>query len=239
LLLVANALFRTYFFLALIGCSLSGCWQGVSRNVMATVLSGDGEVDSSTEGQNGFRAIRPGTKLRVGNVARTSKDAKLNIALLPGALVQLSNSSEIKIQALQISKDGNETADGMRSRVVRVQLNRGKIIALFQRSNESATQFTISTRQATISSDQNCLFQIQVEDTKTRLTCARGKVSASQGDHQMSVIEAGYFQEWPSNGSAAMSTADDARGQIDVTDALEAERELRQLQPEQQARRPF
>ena len=55
----------------------------------------------------------------------------------------------------------------------------------------------------------------------------------------MPVIEAGYFQEWPSHGSAVMSTADDARGQIDVANALEAERELRGLQPEQRVRRPF
>ena len=227
------------FSLAVFCASLTGCWQGVSRGVLATVLFVRGQAVCGTEGRNDFHPITSQTNPGAGRILRTFDDARVDLALLPGALVQIPGNSELKIEELSLTKDGNETGDGISKRIVRVQLNRGKIIALFRGSNESATRFTISTRQATISSDQNCLFQVQAEDIKTRLTCARGKVYASQGDHQMSVIEAGYFQECPSNGSAAMSTADDARGQIDVTDALEAERELRQLQPEQRARRPF
>ncbi|SRR6266404_1667572 len=227
------------FSFAVFCASLTGCWQGVSRGVLATVLSVRGQALCGTEGRNDFYPITAQTNPGAGCILRTFDDARVDLALLPGALVQIPGNSELKIEELSLTKDGNETGDGVGKRVVRIQLNRGKIIALFQQSDENATRFSVSTRQATISSDQNCLFQIQVEDTKTRLTCARGKVSASQGDHQMSVIEAGYFQEWPSNSSAVMSTADDARGQIDVTDALEAERELRQLQPERRARRPF
>jgi hypothetical protein len=218
--------------------SLSGCWQGISRGVLATVLSVRGQAVWAMEGRNDFRPVTPQTKPDAGSILRTIGDAWVDLALLPGALIQISGSSELKIEKLRLTKDGNETEDGIRSRIVRVQLNRGKISALFQRRDESEMRFTIDTRHAMISADGDCLFQIQVEDAKTRVTCVRGKVYVSQANHQ-AVMEAGYIQEWPSDRSAAIAAADDARGQIDVSDTLEAERELQELQSKQRLRLPF
>ncbi len=226
------------FFFAIFCAPLTGCWQGVSREVLATVLSVRGEAVWAMEGRNDFRPIKSQTKFGAGSIARTFQDAQIDVSLVPGSLAQISGNSEIKIEELRLTKDGNETDDGMRSRIVRVQLNRGKISILFQRRDQSEMRFTIGTRHATISADGNCLFQIQVEDAKTRLTCVRGNVYVSQANHQ-TVMDAGYFQEWPSDRSAAISAVDDARGQIDITDTLEAERDLQKLQSEQQLRRPF
>src|SRR5438552_3003277 len=178
--------------------SLSGCWQGITREVLATVLSVRGEAVWAMEGRNDLRPITSRTKFGAGSVVRTFQDAQIDVTLLPSALARISSNSELKIEKLRLSKDGNETEDGMRSRVVSVQLNRGKISALFQRRDESEMRFTIGTRQATISADDNCLFQVREEETKTRVTCVRGKVYVSQGDRQMSVLDAGYLQEWPS-----------------------------------------
>src|SRR6266700_2421438 len=189
---------------AIFCASLSDCWQGVSHEVLATVLSVRGEAVWAMEGRNDFRAITLQTKPDAGSILRTIGDAWVDLALVPGALIQISGSSELKIDELKLAKDGNETEDGMRSRIVRVQLNRGKINVLFQRRDESEMRFTIGTRHATLSADGNCLFQIQVEDAKTRVTCVRGKVYVSQANHQ-TMMEAGYFQEWPSDRSAAIA----------------------------------
>lgn len=231
---------RAAFFscLVLSAALLASCWEGISRQVLATVLSVRGEVVCGTEGGNDFPPVTLQTKPGVGSVVRALDNAQVDFAFLPNTLVQVSGNSELKIEQLRLTKDGNETEDGMRSRIVRVQLNRGKISALFQRRDESEMRFTIGTRHATISANGDCLFQIQVEDLKTRVTCVRGKVYVSQDNHQ-TVMEAGYFHEWPSDRSAAIAAADDARGQIDVADTLEAERELQELQSKQQVRRPF
>ena len=227
------------FFLALIGCSLSGCWQGVSRNVMATVLSGDGEVDSGAEGQNGFRAIRPGTKLRLGNVVRTPNDAKLNIALLPGALVQLSSNSEIKIQALQISKDGNETGDAMLNRNAHIRLNRGQIAVLLTRRGEAPSELQVTTQEAVIAADSDCLFGMEINGMKTRVISVRGKIYASPPNGPRQAVDAGFFQEWPSNSSTAVSAADEPLAEIETMKALEAEGQLIQSEPASRKGRPF
>src|SRR6266487_3342566 len=158
-------------------CALaSGCWQGVTREVVAIVLSVRGETGYGIEGQSEFYPITSQTNPGAGRILRTFDGAQVDLALLPGALVRLSGNSEIKIEELSLTKDGNETGEGIGKRVVRMQLNRGKIIALFQQSDESGARFAIGAGQVTISGDQKCLFQIQVEDTKTRLTCVRGNV---------------------------------------------------------------
>ncbi len=226
------------FSFAIFCASLTGCWQGVSREVLATVLSVRGEAIWAMEGRNDFRPITSQTKFGAGSIARTFQEAQIDVALVPGSLAQISGNSELKIEKLKLTKDGNETDDGMRSRIVRVELNRGKITILFQSRDQSQMLFTIGTRHATISADANCLFQIEVENAKTRLTCVRGNVNISRANRQ-TVMEAGYFQEWPSDRPAPISAVDDARGQIDITDTLEAERELQKLQSKQQSRRPF
>jgi len=218
--------------------SLSGCWQGMTREVLATVLSVRGEAAWAMEGRNDVRPITSQTKFGTGSIVRTFQDAQIDVTLVPGALARISSNSELKIEKLRLSKDGNETEDGMRSRVVLVQLNRGRISALFQRRDENDMRFTIGTRQATISADDNCLFQVQEEETKTRVTCVRGKIYVSQANRE-TVMEGGYFQEWPLERLTAIAAADDARGQIDVSDTLEAERKLQELQSKQRLRLPF
>jgi hypothetical protein len=232
---------RVAFFCCLVisAALLASCWEGLSREVRATVLSVRGEVVCGTEGQNDFPPVTLQTMPSVGSVVRALDNAQVDFSFLSGTLVRVSGNSELKIEQLRLTKDGNKTEDGILDRVVVIQLNRGKISALFELRDESASRFTIRTRHATISAGRNCLFQIQAEDAKTRVTCARGKVYVEQGNRRMSIIAEGYFQEWPSNGPAAIAASDDARGQIDITDVLEAEQELSELQSRQRDRRPF
>ena len=170
---------------------------------------------------------------------RTLDGAWLNLALLPGALLQLSSNSEIKIEELKISKDGNETGDAMRTRTGRVRLNWGKITVLFRRSDKSASQFAISARQATITADSDSLFCVQSDHATTRLTCVQGKVYASQSAQPAVTIGAGYFQKWPSARLETIAATEDAAAQIDVADSLEIGDQLHELQSGRQNRRPF
>ena len=202
------------------------------------MLSVRSNVVFGTAGQNEFRSVTPQAKLGVGDVVRTSDDARIDLSLLSCALIHISSNSELKIEELRFTKDGNETEDGILNRVIVIQLDRGKMSAFFELRDRSVSRFTVRTPHATIRADENCLFQIQAEDAKTRVTCARGKLYVQQGNRPMSIIEAGYFQEWPANEPAAIA-ADDVRGQIDITDALEAERELSELQSRQVDRAPF
>ena len=225
----------------LLCCSLaSGCWKGTTRQVAATVLSVHGPVVSEVDEQTDLRPVAPETRLPGGSSVRTFDGAWLNLALVPGALLQLSSNSEIKIEELKISKDGNQTDGGMRDRVARLRLSRGKITVLFSRPNKSASQFSITSRQAMITTDSDCLFCVQSDQTTTRLTCVRGKVYVSHSGQPVAVaIGAGYFQKWPSVRPQTTAATEDAAAQIDVVDSLEIGDQLLKLQSGWQDRRPF
>ncbi len=218
---------------------LTGCWEGISRQVLATVLSVRGEVVYASQERNDFRTIDPDTTLGVGSLVRTADRAGLDIALLPGVLLQVSGNSEFKIEELTLVKDGDETQGGMLNRMARIQFNKGKINVYFEQPDGATGRLTIITDRVTLNAKPGCLFQIQTDKSRTRLTCVLGEVYASQGNRAASVINQGFFQEWPSERPTPASAANDARGQIETTDALKAERELRELPLPPRNRRPF
>ena len=204
---------------------LSGCWQGISRQVVATVLSMRGELLCRQPGQADFQPFGSGTKPGVGSVLRTSGDGWVNLALIPGTLVQVAPNSELEIEKLRLTKDGNDTRDEMRDRVVEIRLNRGIIDVLFQLRDKSTAQMSIATNHVTVMAKPSCLFRIQADELTTRVTSVHGKVYSTQAGP----ISPGYFQEWPSSGGM-VAAADYPRGQTDMTAILLAERELRALQ---------
>jgi len=128
------------FFLLCCGLA-SGCRDGITRQVAARVLSMHGPVVFGIEEQTDFRPVTPESRIHDGDIVRTLDRALLNVALIPAALAQMSSNSEIKVEELRISKDGNQTGDGMRGRSARIRLSGGKVTVLFsQRGNERAVQ---------------------------------------------------------------------------------------------------
>jgi hypothetical protein len=221
-------------------CGLAnGCSRGISRATAATVLSVKGTVSFGNAEQNNFQPVTLKSRIHNGDTVRTSDGASINLALIPAALAQVSGNSEIKIEQLRIVKDGYQTSGGMRDRSGRIRLSRGKITVLFSRSDGSASQFVIKTRQVMISADADCLFRVQTDGTMNRVTCERGKIYAAAGTQRPVTISAGYFRQWPSTRPDPLPAADDAVAQIDITESLEIGEQLRKLQVNWQNRRPL
>ena len=223
-----------FSFVLLLGGLLTGCWEGISRQVLATVLSLHGEVVYLSKGSTNFRPANSQAKLSAGAVLKTSSGARANLVLIPGALAQVSGDSELKINELKLRKDGNETGDAMRERIARVELRRGGMVVLF----EGVARFTIETREATIRVLPSCLLRLDVDESGTRATCVSGKFYATPKNGQVVEVDAGYFREWPSE-RGAVSATEDRRGQTDTTATLEAARELQELAVAQRYRLPF
>ena len=223
------------FFYCLIVCLalLTACWEGISHRVVAIVLSVRGEVVYRSPETDVFRKIGSDTRPGVGGVVRTADAARLDITLLPGALLRISGNSELRIEELKLTKDGNETESGMLDRLAQVRLSRGKIIVYFQQPDGAEGQVAIVTDRVTIKAQPGSLFEIETDASKTRLTTAAGEVYASLITGGTSAIGEGYFQEWPSEQSAAMPAAGDARGQLDLAEALRAGKDLDELEAEQ------
>jgi len=217
----------------------NGCSKGISRATAAIVFSVKGNVVFGNSERNHFQPVTLKSRIHSGNTVRSADGASIKLALIPGALAQLSGNSEIKIEELRIAKDGNQTAGGMRERSTRIRLNRGKIIVLFNRSDRSASQFAITARELTVRADSNCLFCVWTDGTTTRVTCARGEIHASADAQPPAAIAPGYFQKSPTAGKEPLAAADDAAAQIDITESLEIGEQLRDQALGWQNRRPL
>jgi hypothetical protein len=215
----------------------TGCWGGVSRHVLATVLSVEGEVIYQATERMPLKPLTSESNPASGSMLRTASNARVSLELVPGALVQISGNSEIRIEELLLSKDGNETEDGMRRRAARVRLIHGRLTIIFERRDDSEVRLAIATPAVTVTASEDCVCHVDAASEKTRVTCARGKAYGSAAGSEPFVVKAGYFQEWPSGPTGA--AANDAAAQMDIADALEAEQMLQELQRDRLKRRPF
>src|SRR5438034_7193003 len=222
-------------------CSLlaNGCSKGINQATAVTVFSVKGKVVFGNAERNDFQPVTLKSRIHDGDTVRSLNGALVDLALIPGAFAELSGDSDINIEELKVTKDGNETAGGMRARSARIRLNRGKIIILFTPSDRSESQFTIKTRELTIKPDSDCLFCVWTDGTTTRVTCAKGKVDTSANAQSPVAIGAGSFQQWPTAHTKPVFAADDAAAQIDITESLEAGERLQNEVSGWSNRRPF
>jgi len=213
--------------LALCVCLLAnGCSKGITRSTVAIVFSVKGNVVFGSAERNNFQPVTPKSRIQAGDIVRTSDGASINLALIAGAFVQLAGNSEIKIEDLRLTKDGNDTAERMLSRRAWIRLNRGRIVCSFSQSDKTASDFGITTSQLTVRPASDCLFSIWTDGTTSRATCERGEVNASVDTQPPLKIAAGYFCQWPTASKEPIAASTDPRAQIDITTALGVEPEL-------------
>jgi len=213
--------------LALCACLLAnGCSKGITRSTVAIVFSVKGNVVFGSAERNNFQPVTPKSRIQAGDIVRTSDGASINLALIAGAFVQLARNSEIKIEDLRLTKDGNDTAERMLSRRAWIRLNRGRIVCSFSQSDKTASDFGITTSQLTVRPASDCLFSIWTDGTTSRATCERGEVNASVNTQPPLKIAAGYFCQWPTASKEPIAASTDPRAQIDITTALGIEPEL-------------
>ena len=217
----------------------NGCSKGITRATAATVFFVKGDVVCGSAEHNQFQPVTLKTKIRSGDTLRTSDGASINLALIPGGFVQVSGNSEIRIEDLRLTKDGNETAGGVLDRRASIRLNHGRIVNLFSDSNQSASEFKVATGQVTLRPDFDCLFSVWTDGARSRVTCGRGEVNAF-ADAQPSVkIAVGYFSQWPTASNEPIAAIADAGAQMDIKTALDVEPKLLDQAAGWQNRRVF
>ena len=213
--------------LALCVCVLgNGCSKAITRSTVTVVFFVRGNVVFGNAERNNFQPVTPKSKIHAGDVVRTSDGASINLALIPGAFIQLPANSEIKIEDIRVTKDGNDTAERMLDRRAWIRLNRGRIVSLFKQSDKTASEFGVTTGQITLRPDSDCLFSVWTDGTTSRATCARGEVNASADAQPPLKIAAGYFSQWPTASKEPIAASADANAQMDIKTALEVEPEL-------------
>ena len=211
---------------------LNGCSRPVSREAIATVLQVQGAISITSSGRSHTpRLSGRESGLHVGDRLETSAAASIDFAAVPGTLVRLSGNSELLIEDLSVTKDGNLMVDAMKSRDVRLRLIRGTVsIVVGEAGRHSHAMIVTPTGHFFARSGST--FRLEVTDGKTRATCVRGRVAFQTEESGPRVrIEAGYFQEWPATASVPRLAAEsDAQTQAEVAELLEVERNLLALE---------
>jgi FecR protein len=208
-----------------------GCRNEIKREVLARVLSSNGGITIARANTNaGSASIGDKQLLAVGCHIETAADGKVDIAAVPGTLVRLGPLSDLSIEELKITKDGDAMVDAMTTRSVRLRLTRGVIHAVVDETRTNA-RLRVNTPTGAVIAQGGCTFYLAVQANQTRLTCVRGTVRLERPNAlSLAVVEAGYFQVWPSAADRAVAADSDQRAQEEVTETLETERELLELQ---------
>ncbi len=232
---------RTVIAVSIVLCSLltNGCSKAIARATAATVFSVNGGVAFGSAERNDFQPVTLKSRIHDGDSVRAANGASVNLGLIPGAFAQLSSNSEIKVEELRITKDGNETAGDMRERRARIRIIRGRLIVLFIPSDRNASGFVIKAPGVTVKPDSDCLFSVWTDGTTTRVTCAKEKVIASADGQPPVTIAVGYFRCWPRGRNEPVVAASDASAQIDITESLQAGDRLLDHASSWQKCRPF
>ncbi|HMJ05445.1 MAG TPA: FecR domain-containing protein, partial [Chthoniobacterales bacterium] len=207
----------------------TGCTGKVSREVNATLLAVDGSSLVQGLGSNG--TSRPATAqapFRAGETLRTNSDGTVAAMLVPGALVRLAPRSEIRLERLAITKDGNATDEAM-SRAVSLRLLEGTIDLVVQFESEPG-KFRLETPVGTLSTLLPGTCRVAFQSGQLRLTCIRGAFDFLPAGGQSPVtLKAGYFQQWPDGQPEPSAIETDATAQDEIDQSLNVERKLLEL----------
>jgi FecR protein len=206
----------------------SGCWEGTTRDVLATFLAVEGQGTSSSNARQKSAALAPGVHAGKGETIEIADSSRAAIALLPNLLVQLDDNAHVEILRLAITKDGNEIAP-MQARYADVKIMRGRMF-VSQSWGEAIAKFTVTTPHGELITTSNALFCVEPDEAKTRVTCVSGSVGWRRGEADaINRIAPGFVVELSGAASNKVAAEGDPRGQETLQEGLEIEEKLRSL----------
>ena len=226
-----GALAPSFRFLAVLAISLTqyGCWEGTTRETLATILSIEGKASYSTDGGRTFVALDATRHPGKGDILQTDSNSQLSFALLPNCLLQLHPESSAQIVRISLTKDGNETGSDVLARLAEIKLQSGRLLVSHV-WGEARASLTVATNNGHVSTPSNALFWVDCAEGKTRVTCATGWVEFRPSDAADSTrIPPGSIGQWPAANANVTAAETDPRGQDDLLKATEIEKKLRDL----------
>ena len=205
----------------------SGCWEGTTRGVTATVLAVEGPAIINADARGQSVPLVPGAHTGKGEILEMTGLSRASIALLPNLLVQLDRNARLEILRLAITKDGNETGPAMQARSANVKLMGGRMI-VSQEWGAAIARFTVTTPHGELVTSSNTLFWVESHEQETRVTCVSGSVGWRRGEADaITGIAPGFVVELTTSEAKMVAAESDPRGQEDLQEGLEIEEKLR------------
>lgn len=210
--------------------AVSGCDYSPRRTVNAILLAMHGTVSVQSDRYSPEIPLDKSATLAVGAIVRTENASDASIALLPNALVRLTENTKLEILSLSLAKDGNETEDPMLDRFAHVKLWRGAIFLSHQRWGTARAEFRITTSQGEATTGALAIGKLEAGNHHVRLTSVSGQILfLPREGKKAEQIPPGNVAEWNSGAPSLVSAATDRLGQEDSQLALEVDQGLRAL----------
>lgn len=173
---------------------------------------------------SGNSFLPPGAKISSG------PNARVDLMVLPGVLMELAADTEIEILRLRLERDGDESIHPMIAREAEVRLLRGSITAsVGQAATDS--QLLVHTSFGIVDTGQQMICRVGVGVDSERILCLRGQLIVSPtGAKAEMAIPKGHFADLPAAGAKPRLIADaGAEVQAEARAVLEVEKRLHRL----------
>ena len=221
---------RRIYIAALVGLWASGCSEGRTDAVLATVLAVDGTCTAREFGARESAPLVSGIALRPSTILTTGVKGHVALALLPNVRIELTQNSELKIIRLTLKKDGNETGRAMRDRHVEVKLLQGSVVIAQVLRDWAKSRVYVETSNGILVGDYESIFRIEHTDDITRAVCVRGIVEFHPNGSPVAVtLSPGTAGEWGHGQARIFPAETDSRAQLELEEAVAGEARLRKL----------
>lgn len=213
---------------------LTSCRPWFTRQVSGEILAVEGRPEGILQGKTIRLTER--TVISPGMTIRVPPESRIDLLLLPGILIELRPDTEVEIERLRLSRDGDESIRPMIAREATIRLLRGALFATVGRA-PTRSGLRIETLVGTVIAGSGRAFMTAAEGQKLRIVSARGIVAfAPLEGAPLIKINPGYFAVLPGPSAAPQPAAESgAQAQKEVAETIKTERQLQQLERENQA----
>ncbi len=208
---------------------LASCRPLFRREVAGRILA----LEGNATGKRGAQEIALTSKglIYPGETISAHADARLDLMLVPGILVELIGDTEIEITELHLARDGDETIRPMTVRGAIMRVTHGTVVASVGEA-QTDPRLIVATPQGTLTADAARTFRVDVAEGKTRILSVRRQVVIrAAGAPAELKIPAGYFATLPAATPNLRSAAEeDAEAQALLHATFEVEKRLLRLE---------
>jgi hypothetical protein len=135
----------------------------------ARVSSVSGRVTYAASGTGAFSPLAVGTEIPIGSRVRTGSDGTAVIIVVSGAAMQISENSDVTIEAM--------SSDAAKRKAL-VSLKSGTVSALIDPKRSKQTDFKIQTPQG-VAAARGTFYGVTVQKGKTFVGVKKGKVGVA------------------------------------------------------------
>ena len=135
----------------------------------ARVSSVSGTVTYAANGSGSFSPLAAGAEIPIGSRVRTGSDGTAVIVVVSGAAMQVSENSDVTIEAM--------SSDAAKRKAL-VSLRTGTVSALIDPKRSKQTDFKIQTPQG-VAAARGTFYGVTVQKGKTYVGVKKGKVGVA------------------------------------------------------------